>query len=112
MATYLVPGLVQHDCAADRYSCLVVEKVLECLLVVVAPVLQEWADMEEVVRKLLQSHRWEGWVRLPDEVFVIPVTAWRTIGDTKAGCWGDGTLTLALPGSRYALGTQAPPREG
>lgn len=41
---------------------------------VVAPVLEKWADVEEIVRKLLESHRWQRGVLFADEVFVVPVT--------------------------------------
>ena len=41
--------MLEHDCAADRNTGLVRKEVLEGLLVIITPVAEERADVEEAI---------------------------------------------------------------
>src|ERR1700734_1081229 len=68
------PCVIQHDSATYWNSCLVLHESIECLLVVVTPLMQERASMEQHCRKLLQRKRWEFWILFSNKILVEPMT--------------------------------------
>lgn len=71
--THLVPLLVEHDSATYRYPGLVRQETLEGLFVVVSPVAEKRADVEQAVGEPLEGHCWKTGVLFSNKVFIVPV---------------------------------------
>ena len=71
---HLVPCFVQHNRSTNRNAGLVGKEALECVVVVVAGMLEVWANVEQTTRELLEGHCGETGVFFPKEVFIVPMS--------------------------------------
>ena len=51
---YFFPGIIEHDRTTDRNSCFVLHEVSESLLVIMAPLVQKRAGVEQHCREFLE----------------------------------------------------------
>ena len=70
----LLPCVIEHDCTTHRDSGFILHEIVECLFVVMTPLMEKWACMEQHCGELFEWQWWEFGILFTNKIFVEPVT--------------------------------------